>query len=92
MNWNSYHGLPQGDDPMWYAKHSRPRQSKVSNTISMSRAVRCMSQAELAQKIGLSRRAVSDIEQGYSVPSVAAALSMAEVLELTVHDIFKLRP
>lgn len=46
------------------------------------------SQAELAERAGISRTAVSAIEMGRLVPSVAAALRLAAALECTVEDLF----
>lgn len=59
--------------------HNRVRQSRVS---------RGWSQAELAQRAGISRTAVSAIEVERLVPSVAAALALAAALGCTVEDLF----
>jgi len=47
------------------------------------------SQDELAAKAGLSRPAVSSIETGRVIPSVAAALSLAAVFGCSVEDLFR---
>src|SRR5262249_57040753 len=52
------------------------------------RAPRGWSQAELAQRPGISRTAVSAIEVERLVPSVAAALALAAALGCTVEDLF----
>jgi DNA-binding XRE family transcriptional regulator len=49
------------------------------------------SQDELARRSGLSRAGISAIETGWLIPSVAAALSLAAVLECRVEDVFNLR-
>jgi putative transcriptional regulator len=56
----------------------------------MARNVKHMSQAELADKTGLSRQAIDAIENNRSSPSVYTALAIVQVLEMPVEDIFKL--
>jgi molybdate-binding protein/DNA-binding XRE family transcriptional regulator len=46
------------------------------------------SQAELARRAGISRAAVSAVEVNRLVPSVAAALSLAQALGCTVEELF----
>jgi putative molybdopterin biosynthesis protein len=53
------------------------------------RTARGWSQAELAQRAGVSRAAVSAIEGRRLTPSVTAALALAEVLECSVEELFK---
>lgn len=50
------------------------------------------SQAELASRAEISRAAVSAIEGGRLVPSVAAALSLARVFNLSVEELFVAHP
>ncbi|WP_169977678.1 substrate-binding domain-containing protein [Tautonia rosea] len=52
------------------------------------RLLRSWSQAELADRAGISRTAVSAVEMGRLVPSVAAALSLAYALGCTVEELF----
>lgn len=47
-----------------------------------------LTQEELAQRIGISRRALSSIEKGASIPSVDIALKIASVLSTTVEALF----
>ena len=63
---------------------------QVPNRVKAYRKSRGWSQAELAQRAGISRAAVSAIEVSRLVPSVAAALALAEVLDCTVEDLFGL--
>ena len=46
------------------------------------------SQAELAERAGVSRQMVSAVEAGRHTPNVAAALSLARVLGCSVEDLF----
>ena len=49
-----------------------------------------LTQAELAEKVNVSRQTIIAIEQGKFNPSVKLALSMAEFFENKVEDIFNL--
>lgn len=49
-----------------------------------------LSQAALAERVGVSRQALSAIEAGRQVPSTALALQLARALECTVDDLFRL--
>lgn len=59
-----------------------------ANQVRAKREARRWSQAELAQRAGISRAAVSAIEMDRLSPSVAAALSLAAVLECSVEELF----
>jgi molybdate-binding protein/transcriptional regulator with XRE-family HTH domain len=62
---------------------------QLKNQVRARRLARPWSQAELAERAGISRAAVSAIEIGRLVPSVAAALSLAETLDCSVEDLFR---
>lgn len=62
----------------------------MKNTIKVERAKKDWTQAELAEKIGVSRQAVNSIETGKFVPSTLLALKMAKVFETSVEIIFQL--
>ena len=49
-----------------------------------------LTQAELAEKVNVSRQTIIAIEQGKFNPSVKLALSLAEFFENQVEDIFNL--
>jgi molybdate-binding protein/DNA-binding XRE family transcriptional regulator len=63
---------------------------KVSsaNSVQMRRLARNWSQAELAQRVGISRAAVSAIEGARLSPSVATALTLADVFDCSVEELF----
>ena len=48
-----------------------------------------LSQIELAEKAGISRRSLSSIEKGISIPSVDIALRLADALGTTVESLFE---
>ena len=62
----------------------------MTNTIKVERAKKDLTQADLADKIGVSRQAVNSIETGKFVPSTVLALKMAKVFGTTVEVIFQL--
>jgi putative transcriptional regulator len=62
----------------------------MKNTIKVERAKKNWTQAELAEKIGVSRQAINSIEAGKFVPSTVLALRMAKEFETTVEIIFQL--
>jgi putative transcriptional regulator len=49
-----------------------------------------MSQAELADKVGVSRQTIVAVEKGNYNPSVELALRLAKVLATTVEELFTL--
>lgn len=59
-----------------------------SNPVLARRVAREWSQANLAARVGISRAAVSAIESERLSPSVATALSLAEVFECSVEELF----
>jgi molybdate-binding protein/DNA-binding XRE family transcriptional regulator len=61
------------------------------NPVFARRTARDWSQAELAQRAGISRAAVSAIEGERLTPSVTAALALAAVLECSVEELFAKR-
>lgn len=62
----------------------------MKNTIKVERAKKNWTQAELAERIGISRQAVNAIETGRFVPSTVLALKMAKQFETTVEILFHL--
>ena len=62
----------------------------MKNTIKVERAKKNWTQAELAEKIGVSRQAVNSIETGKYIASSLLALKMAKVFETSVEIIFQL--
>src|SRR5215471_8073760 len=63
---------------------------RFPSRLKTHRLSRQWSQAELAQRAGISRAAVSAIELNRLVPSVSAALALAGVLDCSVENLFAL--
>lgn len=62
----------------------------MKNTIKVERARHDMTQADLAEKINVSRQTINSIETGRFVPSTLLALKIAHVFQTTVDTIFSL--
>jgi putative transcriptional regulator len=62
----------------------------LRNTLRVQRAIRDLTQAELADRAGLTRKSVNAIEAGRMVPSVLLALKLARVLGVSVENLFVL--
>jgi putative molybdopterin biosynthesis protein len=62
--------------------------SRDDNRIKQARLRRGWTQAQLAERAGVSRTAVTAIEGERLVPSVAAALALAQALGSTVEELF----
>ncbi|WP_304236369.1 helix-turn-helix transcriptional regulator [Jiulongibacter sediminis] len=62
----------------------------MKNSIKVERAKNDFTQADLAEKVGVSRQTINSIEKGRFVPSTILALKMAEVFKISVHEIFSL--
>ena len=56
----------------------------------MARAEMDLTQAELAERIGVTRQAVNSIELGKYVPSTVLALKMARLFGKKVEELFML--
>ena len=58
--------------------------SRVAAAVRAGRTKREMSQAALAEEVGLSMEAISHIERGASLPSLETFAALAKALELDV--------
>ncbi len=60
----------------------------MKNRLKVLRAERNWSQAELAEKLDVSRQTINAIETGKYDPSLPLAFKIARLFELTIEDIF----
>jgi len=62
----------------------------MTNKIRIYRAIKEISQEQLAQEIGVSRQTIHAMEKNKYVPSTVLALKIARYFEVTVEEIFTL--
>ena len=60
----------------------------MTNNIKVERARHNMTQADLAEKIGVSRQTINAMELNKYVPSTVLALKIAKLFNVTVEDLF----
>ena len=64
--------------------------SELHNSLKELRKVKGLTQADLASAAGVSLKTINTIENKVFVPSNLLALTLAKVLDISVHDIFEL--
>ena len=60
----------------------------MKNRIKVLRAERNWSQADLAERLSVSRQTINAIETGKYDPSLPLAFSIAQLFEMRIEDIF----
>ena len=60
----------------------------LQNTLRVQRAIRDLTQGELADRAGVTRKSVNAIEAGRMVPSVLLAIKLARALGVSVETLF----
>jgi putative transcriptional regulator len=60
----------------------------MDNRLRVLRAERAWSQAELAERVGVSRQTVNALETGKYDPSLPLAFKLARLFELPIEEIF----
>lgn len=61
----------------------------MKNSLKVLRAMRNWSQADLAEKLEVSRQSVNAIETGKYAPSLPLAFRIADLFELPIEAIFE---
>jgi putative transcriptional regulator len=62
----------------------------LTTTLKVQRAMRDLTQADLAERAGITRKSVNAIETGHMVPSTILALKLARALDVTVETLFSI--
>lgn len=60
----------------------------VKNKIKIHRAIRNLTQEQLAEKIGVTRQTVNAIESNKYLPSLGLAFKIAKLFGVKIEDIF----
>jgi len=63
---------------------------RLSNRLRELRAERELTQAALAERVGVSRKTINTVENGVFVPSALLALKLARALGVNVEAVFSL--
>ena len=61
----------------------------IKNRIKVLRAERDWTQADLADRVGISRQAVISIEKYKDTPSLELAFKIAEVFQVSINEVFE---
>ena len=60
----------------------------MKNKIKVQRAMHDMTQADLADKIGVSRQTINAMEKNKYVPSTVLSIKIARLFKVAVEDLF----
>jgi putative transcriptional regulator len=63
---------------------------ELTNTLREAREARGLTQAQLAEAVGVSRKTINTVENGIFVPSTVIALKLAAALGEPVEALFRL--
>ena len=61
---------------------------RLGNRLKAARLARDLTQAALAERVGVSRKTINTVENSVFTPSVALALAMSRALETSVEALF----
>jgi putative transcriptional regulator len=65
---------------------------RLGNRLNELRSARGLTQAALAEAVGVSRKTINTVENGVFTPSALLALKIARALERPVEEVFFLQP
>ncbi|MDP2124151.1 MAG: helix-turn-helix transcriptional regulator [Parvibaculum sp.] len=65
-------------------------EAPLANRLREHRTRRGLTQADLAEAVGVSRKTINTVENRIFVPSTVLALKLARALDVTVHELFEL--
>jgi putative transcriptional regulator len=63
---------------------------RLSNRLRELRTERDLTQAALAEMVGVSRKTINTVENGIFIPSTTLALKLARALDRPVEEVFSL--
>ena len=64
--------------------------NELRNSLREARVERDLTQADLAELVGVSRKTINTVENGVFIPSTTLALRLARALNTTVESLFQL--
>ncbi len=73
-----------------YVFSNAKRNREMKNSLKVERAKLDLTQADLADKIGVSRQTINSIEKNRYVPSTVLALKLSQIFGVGVNEFFEL--
>jgi putative transcriptional regulator len=64
----------------------------LSNSLKIHRAMKDLTQEELAEMVSVTRKTINTIENRKYIPSTYLALKLAQALETSVEELFQIDP
>jgi len=61
---------------------------RLANRLKARRAEFDLTQGQLAERVGVTRKTINTVENGVFVPSALLAIKIAQALELSVEQLF----
>ena len=61
---------------------------RLANRLKERRTELGLTQAELAEQVGVTRKTVNTVENGVFTPSATLAIKLSQALKLTVEELF----
>lgn len=65
-------------------------EAPLLNTLKAARTAAGLTQADLAEKVGVTRKTINTVENGVFIPSTVLSLKLARALGTRVEDLFQL--
>ena len=65
-------------------------EKKLHNTLKVQRAIKELTQEQLAEMVGVTRKTINTIENRKYIPSTYLALRLSLALETTVEELFQI--
>lgn len=62
----------------------------LRNSIKVQRAIKNITQEELAARVGVTRKTINTIENGKFIPSTLLALKIARYFGVSVEEVFRI--
>jgi putative transcriptional regulator len=66
-------------------------EKSLKNTLKVQRAIHDLTQEQLAQLVGVTRKTINTVEKGKYIPSTYLALKLSKALGVPVEELFQLK-
>ncbi len=63
---------------------------RIKNYVQKNRKTKKLTQEQLAQAVGVSRKTIVSLERGNYIPSLLLAFKLSEVLEVDINKLFEM--